>query len=55
MALEGALQVANQDQPIEGFPMEDVMFERGLVISLDDASPVETRVSLHTHLEQKDA
>lgn len=55
MALEGALQTADQDKKIEGLRMTDVMFERGLVISLDDASSVETRISFHAHPMQDSA
>ncbi|KAF3386431.1 Compactin diketide synthase mokB [Penicillium rolfsii] len=49
MALEGALRTADPLKTIEGFRMTDVMFERGLVISMDEESPVETRISFHPH------
>ncbi|KAI4255610.1 MAG: hypothetical protein LQ352_002498 [Teloschistes flavicans] len=49
MALEGVLHTADSSKVVEGFRMTDVMFERGLVISLDDGSPVETRISFHPH------
>ncbi|KAI0448681.1 lovastatin nonaketide synthase [Xylaria acuta] len=49
MALEGVLRTADPSKAVEGFRMTDVMFERGLVISLDDTSPVETRISFHPH------
>ncbi|KAJ8106568.1 hypothetical protein ONZ43_g7025 [Nemania bipapillata] len=49
MALEGALRTADSSRVVDGFRMTNVMFERGLVISLDDASPVETRISFHPH------
>ena len=49
MALEGVLRTADSSKTVEGFRMTDVMFERGLVISLDDGSPVETRISFHPH------
>ncbi|GAB0137267.1 t1pks [Epichloe bromicola] len=47
MALEGVLRTADPSKTVEGFRMTDVTFERGLVISLDDEAPVETRISLH--------
>ncbi|OJJ02001.1 hypothetical protein ASPVEDRAFT_887593 [Aspergillus versicolor CBS 583.65] len=47
MALEGALRTADPSRSIEGFRMNDVTFERGLVISLDEETPVETRMSLY--------
>ncbi|OQE20988.1 hypothetical protein PENFLA_c015G08410 [Penicillium flavigenum] len=49
MALEGALRTADPSKIIEGFRMTDVMFERGLVITMDEESPVETRISFHPH------
>ena len=49
MALEGVLQTADSSKTVEGFRMTNVVFERGLVISLDDEAPVETRVSFHPH------
>lgn len=49
MALEGALKSADPSQAVEGFRLTDVSFERGLVISLDESAPVETRLSLHPH------
>ncbi|KAI4250880.1 MAG: hypothetical protein L6R42_008592, partial [Xanthoria sp. 1 TBL-2021] len=49
MALEGVLRTADSSKTVEGFRMTDVMFERGLVISLDDMSPVETSLSFHPH------
>jgi acyl transferase domain-containing protein/NADPH:quinone reductase-like Zn-dependent oxidoreductase/NADP-dependent 3-hydroxy acid dehydrogenase YdfG len=55
MALEGALRTADSSKTVEGFRMTDVMFERGLVISLDDASPVETRISFHPHSTKPDS
>ncbi|KAJ3499201.1 hypothetical protein NLG97_g515 [Lecanicillium saksenae] len=45
MAVEGALRAADSSKPIEGFRLTDVMFERGLVVSVDDDTPVETRIS----------
>ncbi|KAJ5215071.1 Type I Polyketide synthases (Type I PKS) [Penicillium chermesinum] len=47
MALEGALRIADSSKTIEGFRMNDVTFERGLVISLDEETPVETRISFY--------
>ncbi|PKX97840.1 type I polyketide synthase [Aspergillus novofumigatus IBT 16806] len=47
MALEGALRIADSSKTIEGFRMNDVTFERGLVISLDEEAPVETRLSFY--------
>lgn len=47
MALEGVLRTADPSKTVEGFRMTEVTFERGLVISLDDETPVETRISLH--------
>ncbi|KAI3391679.1 hypothetical protein diail_6958, partial [Diaporthe ilicicola] len=49
MALEGVLRTADPSKTVEGFRMTDVSFERGLVISLDDAAPLETRISFHPH------
>ncbi|KAL9578153.1 MAG: hypothetical protein Q9212_005901 [Teloschistes hypoglaucus] len=49
MALEGVLHTADSSKTVEGFRMTDVMFERGLVMDLDDGSPVETRISFHPH------
>ena len=49
MALEGVLHTADSSKTVEGFRMTNVIFERGLVISLDDEAPVETRVSFHPH------
>ncbi|KAI6778347.1 putative polyketide synthase [Emericellopsis cladophorae] len=54
MALEAALRTADSSRTVDGLRMTDVLFERGLVISLDDASPVETRISLHLHSTQPD-
>ncbi|KAL2784619.1 hypothetical protein BJX66DRAFT_348187 [Aspergillus keveii] len=47
MALEGALRTVDASKPIAGFRMNNVMFERGLVISLDEETPVETRISFY--------
>ncbi|KAI9689480.1 MAG: Type I Iterative PKS [Bathelium mastoideum] len=55
MALEGVLRAADSSKAVEGFRMTDVVFERGLVISLDDESPVETRISLHSHNMKPDS
>ncbi|KAE8376660.1 hypothetical protein BDV26DRAFT_305432 [Aspergillus bertholletiae] len=55
MALEGALRTADQSKTIEGFRMTDVMFERGLVISMDEEAPVETRISFHPHSTKLDS
>ncbi|KXX75271.1 Lovastatin diketide synthase LovF [Madurella mycetomatis] len=55
MALEGVLRTADSSKTLEGFRMTDVMFERGLVISLDDGSPVETRLSFHPHSTKPDS
>lgn len=55
MALEGVLRTADPSKSVEGFRMTDVMFERGLVISLDDGSPVETRISFHPHSTKPDS
>jgi acyl transferase domain-containing protein/NADPH-dependent curcumin reductase CurA/NADP-dependent 3-hydroxy acid dehydrogenase YdfG len=54
MALEGALRTADPSKTVDGFRMTDVTFERGLVISLDDEAPVETRISLHPHSSKSD-
>ncbi|KAJ6788507.1 hypothetical protein PWT90_01621 [Aphanocladium album] len=45
MAVEGALRTADSTKSVEGFRLTDVMFERGLVVSVDDDTPVETRTS----------
>ena len=55
MALEGALLTADASKTVEGFRMTDVSFERGLVISLDEESPVETRISFHPHNTKSDS
>ncbi|KAI1734273.1 PKSN polyketide synthase for alternapyrone biosynthesis [Xylaria scruposa] len=55
MALEGALRTANPSRTVEGFRMTDVTFERGMVMSLDDEAPVETRISLHPHSREADS
>ncbi|KAI0204323.1 PKSN polyketide synthase for alternapyrone biosynthesis [Astrocystis sublimbata] len=55
MALEGALRTADTARTVEGFRMTDVTFERGMVISLDDESPVETRISFHPHSIEVDS
>lgn len=55
MALEGALRTADPSKAVEGFRMTDVSFERGLVISLNDETPVETRISLHPHSAKPDS
>jgi acyl transferase domain-containing protein/NADP-dependent 3-hydroxy acid dehydrogenase YdfG len=55
MALEGVLRTADSSKTVEAFRMTDVMFERGLVISLDDESPVETRISFHPHSTKPDS
>ncbi|QKX61998.1 uncharacterized protein TRUGW13939_09154 [Talaromyces rugulosus] len=55
MALEGVLRTSDSSKTVEGFRMTDVTFERGLVISLDDGSPVETRTSLHPHSMKPDS
>ncbi|KAH8690349.1 lovastatin nonaketide synthase [Phaeosphaeriaceae sp. PMI808] len=55
MALEGVLRTADSSKRVEGFRITNVMFERGLVISLDDASPVETRISFHPHSTKTDS
>jgi acyl transferase domain-containing protein/NADPH:quinone reductase-like Zn-dependent oxidoreductase/NAD(P)-dependent dehydrogenase (short-subunit alcohol dehydrogenase family) len=47
MALEGVLRTADSSRTVKGFHMTNVMFERGLMISLDDTPPVETRLSFH--------
>lgn len=49
MAVEGALRAADSSKSIEGFRLSDVMFERGLVVSVDDETPVETRISFHAN------
>ncbi|EFR00806.1 lovastatin nonaketide synthase [Nannizzia gypsea CBS 118893] len=49
MALEGVLRTADSSKTVDGFRFNDVMFERGLVVSLDDGLPVETRISFHPH------
>ncbi|KAJ5300725.1 uncharacterized protein N7443_005727 [Penicillium atrosanguineum] len=49
MALEGAMRTADSSKVIEGFRMTDVMFERGLVIPMDEEAPVETRISFYPH------
>nr|ALQ32965.1 putative polyketide synthase [Fusarium scirpi] len=54
MALEGVLRTADSSKTVEGFRMMDVTFERGLVISLDDEAPLETRISLHPHTSRPD-
>ncbi|KAH6869417.1 lovastatin nonaketide synthase [Thelonectria olida] len=54
MALEGVLRTADSSKTVEGFQMMDVTFERGLVISLDDETPLETRISLHPHTSRPD-
>jgi acyl transferase domain-containing protein/NADP-dependent 3-hydroxy acid dehydrogenase YdfG len=55
MALEGVLRTADPSKIVEGFRMTDVTFERGLVISLDDGSPVETRISFYPHSTKPDS
>ncbi|KAI0854962.1 PKSN polyketide synthase for alternapyrone biosynthesis [Xylaria cubensis] len=55
MALEGALRTADRSRTVEGFRMTDVTFERGMVMSLDDEAPVETRISLHPHSREADS
>ncbi|KAM5441355.1 Type I Iterative PKS [Microsporum ferrugineum] len=55
MALEGVLRTADSSKAVGGFQMSDVMFERGLMISLDDGSPVETRISFHPHSIKPDS
>lgn len=55
MALEGALRTANPSKTLEGFRLTNVMFERGLVVSMDDEAPVETRISLHPHGTEPDS
>ncbi|KAA8650216.1 uncharacterized protein ATNIH1004_002897 [Aspergillus tanneri] len=55
MALEGALRTADLSKTIEGFRMNDVMFKRGLVISVDKEAPVETRISFHPHSTKPDS
>ncbi|KAI1422351.1 PKSN polyketide synthase for alternapyrone biosynthesis [Xylaria sp. FL1777] len=55
MALEGALRTADPSRTVEGFRMTDVTFERGMVISLDDEAPVETRISFHPHSREADS
>lgn len=52
MALEGALRTSDTSKIVEGFRMTNVTFERGLVISMDEESPVETRISFHRHSAQ---
>jgi acyl transferase domain-containing protein/NADPH:quinone reductase-like Zn-dependent oxidoreductase/NADP-dependent 3-hydroxy acid dehydrogenase YdfG/acyl carrier protein len=47
MALEGVLRTAASSKKVKGFHMTNVMFERGLMISLDDTPPVETRLCFH--------
>jgi hypothetical protein len=47
IALEGVLRTADPSKTVEGFRMTDVIFERRLVISLDDGSPVATRISFY--------
>ncbi|KAI5461002.1 PKSN polyketide synthase for alternapyrone biosynthesis [Mariannaea sp. PMI_226] len=53
MALEGVLRTADSSKTVEGFRMTDVTFDRGMVISLDDEAPVETRISLHPHSSKR--
>ncbi len=55
MALEGVLRTASSSKTVEGFRMTNVSFERGLVISLDDDAPVETRISFHQHSTESDS
>ncbi|KAI1261177.1 PKSN polyketide synthase for alternapyrone biosynthesis [Xylariaceae sp. FL1019] len=55
MALEGALRTAHASRTVEGFRMTNVTFERGMVISLEDDAPVETRLSLHPHSGEADS
>ncbi|KAI1328524.1 PKSN polyketide synthase for alternapyrone biosynthesis [Xylariaceae sp. FL0255] len=55
MALEGALRTADPSRIVEGFRMTDVTFERGMVISLEDETPVETRISLHSRSGEADS
>jgi len=53
MALEGALLTADSSKILKGFRMNDVIFERGMVLSLNDSAPVETRLSFHPHSTQR--
>lgn len=46
MALEGALQVSDSSRRVRGFRFRDVRFERGLVVTAADESPVETSLTL---------
>ncbi|KAK4160402.1 putative polyketide synthase [Cladorrhinum sp. PSN259] len=46
MALEGALQVSDASKTVQGFRFRDVRFERGLVVTGADESPVETSLTL---------
>ncbi|KAL3442886.1 hypothetical protein BJX65DRAFT_312346 [Aspergillus insuetus] len=55
MALEGVLRIADSSKTIEAFRMNDVMFERGLVISLNEEAPVETRISFHPDRTRRDS
>ncbi|KAL2069229.1 hypothetical protein VTL71DRAFT_15567 [Oculimacula yallundae] len=52
MALEGVLRTVASSKTVEGFRMTDISFERGLVISLDEEAPVETRLCFHPHSSQ---
>lgn len=49
MALEGALRTADSSKTIQGFRLSNVSFERGLVVSLDEEAPLETRINFHPH------
>ncbi|KAI8934469.1 hypothetical protein NX059_009197 [Plenodomus lindquistii] len=49
MAIEGAQRTSDPSRKLKGFRLSDVMFERGLVISLDESAPVETRISFQPH------
>lgn len=47
MALEGALRTADTSKTIQGYRLSNVSFERGLVVSLDEEAPLETRINFH--------
>ncbi|CEL10309.1 hypothetical protein ASPCAL13430 [Aspergillus calidoustus] len=55
MAVEGALRTADSSRTIEGFRLNDIIFERGLVISLEEDAPVETRISFYRDRMRSDS
>lgn len=55
MAIEAALRTADSTKTIHGFRLTNVSFERGLVISSDEESPLETRVSLHSYDDEDES